>query len=567
MAFTYREKKRLLIFLGILLAIVLVLGIVLRFTRRSNLASPFSQRDFVGQFFLDGDYQVQGSDADASDAGQSNTATSEKDRSGTSHTAAAPTYVHHEWRQVLPAALLRLSYPNTQEPLLDREIKMFVHNLRNRFIYTYQDAGIKSDSDKAALALRYQVREMGQRIITVLFQIQERDYLSASQAQISYRAFYYDKAYGRMMGLNELIKEEGFKHLNELFITRYNNRHKNTQLEENGDWIQDAAFSFDAYKLSIFVQPSRLPSPEDAASMDLTYRSIQADLFFEIDDNDHFIYDPDFDPRNSQAQPVFMDSHGVFADQGASPIAKVKYFALTFNGAPEEGITDEILKLLDEYNAKASFFMLAQDLNDENATLLQRMAQGGHEIGSLGLNDRNLGELGIPQMQEAYRKADEIFQNYGILPSVTRALYAVNDPRILEGTLNRPYVLWSIDAGDSSDDASDHGIANHVLESIQAGDVILMQNNFITPYALKALLPLLRSEGYVCVTLHELYQIYHVPFDTSQIHYSVFQDDPDQYDQLLLDQYKNQGMDAKEAEQALKEFKSTLNSEAAEKEE
>ena len=65
------------------------------------------------------------------------------------------------------------------------------------------------------------------------------------------------------------------------------------------------------------------------------------------------------------------------ADGGAEIPAGEKYVALTFDDGPRRGTTERLLDGLKERGAKATFFLIGQQIED-NAALVARMAE---EIG------------------------------------------------------------------------------------------------------------------------------------------------------------------------------------------
>lgn len=58
-----------------------------------------------------------------------------------------------------------------------------------------------------------------------------------------------------------------------------------------------------------------------------------------------------------------------------------KQVFLTFDDGPDEIITDKVLDLLKQHNAKATFFNIGKK-NEQYPALLERMIQEGHSIGS-----------------------------------------------------------------------------------------------------------------------------------------------------------------------------------------
>lgn len=61
---------------------------------------------------------------------------------------------------------------------------------------------------------------------------------------------------------------------------------------------------------------------------------------------------------------------------------------ITFDDGPTEGVTEEVLDLLKEYNAKATFFCVGKNIQQQ-ANLMERIEKEGHTIGNHTYNHLN----------------------------------------------------------------------------------------------------------------------------------------------------------------------------------
>lgn len=73
-------------------------------------------------------------------------------------------------------------------------------------------------------------------------------------------------------------------------------------------------------------------------------------------------------------------------------------------------IVEEIISLLGEHGAKATFFVLAQ-VAQENPELIRRISQSGHEIAVHGLNHQLVSEKSPNQFNSEIRLAKKIIEN------------------------------------------------------------------------------------------------------------------------------------------------------------
>ena len=69
------------------------------------------------------------------------------------------------------------------------------------------------------------------------------------------------------------------------------------------------------------------------------------------------------------------------AEGGAEIPAEEKYVALTFDDGPRRATTERLLDGLRERGVRATFFLIGRQIED-NAALVARMAEEGHQIGN-----------------------------------------------------------------------------------------------------------------------------------------------------------------------------------------
>ncbi len=186
-----------------------------------------------------------------------------------------------------------------------------------------------------------------------------------------------------------------------------------------------------------------------------------------------------------------------------------KKIALTFDDGPHPVHTPEILDILKEYNVRATFFVIGQNM-EYWGDLVEREAAEGHEIGNHTFSHRNLHDLTKEQIFEEIKGTERVImertqiQTHLLRPpegKVSQSLCGLANEK--EYTV----VCWSIDTRDWEHTPSET-IVKNVLSSVEGGDIILF-HDFVsgkspTPDALRAILPALIEEGYEFVTVSEL---------------------------------------------------------------
>lgn len=183
--------------------------------------------------------------------------------------------------------------------------------------------------------------------------------------------------------------------------------------------------------------------------------------------------------------------------------------ALSFDDGPHPRLTPVILEILEEYGIKATFFMVGENVGYYPAAA-RAVVEAGHEIGNHTFSHRKFGRMGRADMEREIVSCEE-----AIAALTERPVRFIRPPegemsetvRRVAGDLRYRVILWDVDTRDWAHTPPDE-ISRHILDTVQAGDIILM-HDFIgydspTPEALRRVIPALLERGYRFVTVGEL---------------------------------------------------------------
>lgn len=183
--------------------------------------------------------------------------------------------------------------------------------------------------------------------------------------------------------------------------------------------------------------------------------------------------------------------------------------ALTFDDGPHQVYSHQILDVLEENHAVATFFEVGYNIPNCPDALV-RMAELGCEIGSHSNSHRDLSKLKKSAVLQDLASADEAFLSaVGTAPTLLRPPYGAVNKTVKYGT-GRSVVTWTIDTEDwlSQD-------AQTVIDYVQGlssldGEIVLMHSIYeSTVEAVKVLVPWLIEQGYQLVTVSELMAYYY----------------------------------------------------------
>jgi peptidoglycan/xylan/chitin deacetylase (PgdA/CDA1 family) len=188
-----------------------------------------------------------------------------------------------------------------------------------------------------------------------------------------------------------------------------------------------------------------------------------------------------------------------------------KVIALTFDDGPSPTYTPQVLALLKQYNAHATFFQVGNKM-ERFPNVVRQVVQEGHELGNHSMTHPYENRTGLERMRLEITQADRIIQKYQPNhPKWFRPPGGYIDNVLLEEAIKQGYkvVLWSYHQ--ELKDWSQPGaqvMADHVIRHARNGDIILLHDGggdrSQTIQALRVILPALKQKGYQFVSVTEL---------------------------------------------------------------
>ena len=188
--------------------------------------------------------------------------------------------------------------------------------------------------------------------------------------------------------------------------------------------------------------------------------------------------------------------------------ASNKQIALTFDDGPHPIHTLEVLKLLEQYNAKATFFCIGKNVI-KHPDVLRQIHNAGHIIGNHSYtHSATIDFHGETSWLNELRQTDAtIKQAIGRAPRFFRPPYGVTTPHLANAIRKSGHdvIGWRIRPYDTLKRRSPTRIARTLLHQAKPGSIILLHDTHdrIT-LVLEQLLPELRQRGYSLVTVAEL---------------------------------------------------------------
>lgn len=193
----------------------------------------------------------------------------------------------------------------------------------------------------------------------------------------------------------------------------------------------------------------------------------------------------------------YFDEDGKYDETKQRPM-----IALTFDDGPGE-YTEELINCLVENNAKATFFMLGQNV-EAYPEIAKKVSDAGMELGNHSYSHPDLVTIGADAAAQQVSNTDAALKSAtGFEATVMRPPGgSFNDS--VKAAIDHPLIIWSIDTRDWATKSEDQTY-QVVMDNAQDGSVVLMHD--IHEWSVKAairMIPDLIAKGFKLVTVSEL---------------------------------------------------------------
>lgn len=193
----------------------------------------------------------------------------------------------------------------------------------------------------------------------------------------------------------------------------------------------------------------------------------------------------------------YFDEDGKYDETKQRPM-----IALTFDDGPGE-YTEELINCLVENNAKATFFMLGQNV-EAYPEIAKELSDAGMELGNHSYSHPDLVTIGADVAAQQVSNTDAALKAAtGFEATVMRPPGgSFNDS--VKAAIDHPLIIWSIDTRDWATKSEDQTY-QVVMDNAQDGSVVLMHD--IHEWSVKAairMIPDLIAKGFKLVTVSEL---------------------------------------------------------------
>ena len=151
---------------------------------------------------------------------------------------------------------------------------------------------------------------------------------------------------------------------------------------------------------------------------------------------------------------------------------------LTFDDGPNNEHTPEVLNLLKEYNATATFFIIGKNI-EGNESIVKSIDAAGHTLGNHSFShsffiDFKSKKAFVDEVNSTSKLVDSII---GKKMKLFRPPYGVTTPNLARAAkeLNLQVIGWNVRSLDTTND-SQEVILNRIKQKLKPGSIVLLHD-------------------------------------------------------------------------------------------
>lgn len=186
--------------------------------------------------------------------------------------------------------------------------------------------------------------------------------------------------------------------------------------------------------------------------------------------------------------------------------SKVKCVAFTFDDGPGP-YTDRLLQILNDNDAKATFFLIGNKVA-ANPAGVKRIVDAGMEVGSHTWEHPNMTTIPSDAIAGQLSKAsDAITSATGQTPKLWRPAGGLTDGEVnnVAAQQGLAAILWDVIPFDWINDSDTAATRYMLMSQIKPGSVVLFHDTYSSTVDLVyQFLPVLKANGYHLVTVSQL---------------------------------------------------------------
>ena len=171
------------------------------------------------------------------------------------------------------------------------------------------------------------------------------------------------------------------------------------------------------------------------------------------------------------------------------PKEKINTIYLTFDDGPIPGLTHFILDTLDQFDAKATFFCVGENLR-KNKNIAERAISQGHVLANHTFNHLNGWKTNDKEYLKNVERCQDELDELGQHAKILRPPYGKISRKQID-TLKKDYqiIMWDVLSGDYSSKITPDTCLHQTVKATRNGSIVLFHDNLKAEANVKYALP------------------------------------------------------------------------------
>ena len=145
---------------------------------------------------------------------------------------------------------------------------------------------------------------------------------------------------------------------------------------------------------------------------------------------------------------------------------------LTFDDGPVSGVTDVILDILESFNAKATFFCLGKQI-EQNKALFERIKSEGHVLGNHSYNHPNGWKTNNQEYFDNVEKGNQLIRSKLFRPPYGR----ITLPQVKRLKESYKIIMWDVLSYDYDNSVTIEQCYKNVIENVEEGSIVVFHDS------------------------------------------------------------------------------------------
>ena len=176
-----------------------------------------------------------------------------------------------------------------------------------------------------------------------------------------------------------------------------------------------------------------------------------------------------------------------------------KAIYLTFDDGPIPEVTPWVLKTLSEFEAKATFFCVGENIH-KHSYIFKELLSKGHSVGNHTYHHVKGWETEATEYLKDFLKCEEELHKYGEEGRLFRPPYGKITFKQIKQLSSRKIIMWDVLSGDFSQKLSAETVLKKSIQYSKSGSIIVFHDSLKAfdnlQYALPRYLEHFQSKGF-----------------------------------------------------------------------